>query len=121
MIRRRERCPSRQRHSALISRKPSPLRKRAPQGKGAKQLGLGGSAKGLPGTACRRAGGWPSLIVFVPQLEPTAAESEAAKFTSEPEAAVAKFTATEPEAMAKFAAAGPQAHVAQSNAETQRP
>src|SRR5258708_32853118 len=42
----------------------------------------------------------PSFVVFVAQLEPTAAESEAtmAKFTSEPEAAAAKPT-TEPDAV----------------------
>ncbi len=63
-------------------------------------------------------GGGPSLVVFVAQLEPTAAEPEVvakftpvepeaavAKFTSEPEAAVAKFTAVKSEAaMAKFTA-----------------
>ncbi len=80
-------------------------------------FGFGGSATGLPDTACRRADWGPSFVVFVAQLEPTAAEPEAAvakspsepeafvaKSTSEPEAAVAKST-SEPEAPAEAAPA----------------
>ena len=72
-------------------------------------LGLGQRAKGLPATACRRAIGGPSFVVFVAQLEPTAVakfpEAAVAKFTSEPEAAVAEF----PEAaVAKSAAVEPE-------------
>jgi hypothetical protein len=70
---------------------------------------LGDSATRLPGTACRRAIGGPSFVVFVAQLEPTAVakfpEAAVAKFTSEPEAAVAEF----PEAaVAKSAAVEPE-------------
>jgi hypothetical protein len=76
---------------------------------GAEPYRLGDSATRLPGTACRRAIGGPSFVVFVAQLEPTAVakfpEAAVAKFTSEPEAAVAEF----PEAaVAKSAAVEPE-------------
>src|SRR6266446_3807097 len=79
-------------------------------------------------------GGGPSLVVFVAQLEPTAAEPEVvakftpvepeaavAKFTSEPEAAVAKFTAAEPEVVAKFTAAESEATVSKAASAKVRP
>jgi hypothetical protein len=76
---------------------------------------FGGGAKRLPGTPCRRADWGPSFVMFVAQLEPTAAEPEAAVTKStaeapaEPEAAVTKSTAEAP--------AEPEAAVTKSTAE----
>jgi hypothetical protein len=67
--------------------------------------------KGSPAPRVGEPVGWPSFIVFVAHLEPTAAEPEATatKFASEPEAAVAKFTAAESEAAVTKSTAEPEA------------